>query len=46
MRLGPQHNVLRFDKKSFFHTIFGFTTYWDYKNYGKEYYSEKKEICG
>ena len=33
--------VLRVDKKSFFSTILGFSPYWDCKNYGNEYYSEK-----
>ena len=36
--------VFRFDKKSFFINILGFSTYWDYKNCsgsGDEYYSEK-----
>ena len=35
--------VLRFDKKSFFNTVLGFSPYWDYKNFigrGNEYYSE------
>ena len=41
LRLDPQINVLRFDKKSFFNKILGFTPYWDYKSFGKEYYGEK-----
>ena len=44
LKLGPQINVLRFDKKSFFTfftTILGFTPYWDYKCYGNDYYNEK-----
>ena len=44
LKLGPQVRVLRFDKKSFFNTVLCFTPYWDYKSYGKEYYSEKLEI--
>ena len=30
-RFGETFGTLRFDKKSFFHTILGFTPYWDYK---------------
>ena len=30
-RFGDTFGTLRFDKKSFFHTIFGFVPYWDYK---------------
>ena len=30
-RFGSTFGTLRFDKKSFFHTIFGFAPYWDYK---------------
>ena len=30
-RFGDTFGTLRFDKKSFFHTLFGFTPYWDYK---------------
>ena len=30
-RFGSTLETLRFDKKSFFHTIFGFAPYWDYK---------------
>ena len=30
-RFGEAFGTLRFDKKSFFHTIFGFAPYWDYK---------------
>ena len=30
-RFGITFGTLRFDEKSFFHTIFGFTPYWDYK---------------
>ena len=36
--------VLRFDKKSFFTTILGFSPFWDCENlrgHGNEYYSEK-----
>ena len=42
MNLGPHIHVLRFDKKSFFNKILGFTPYWASKSYGNEYYSEKK----
>ena len=28
---GSTFGTLRFDKKSFFHTLLGFTPYWDYK---------------
>ena len=42
LRLNPWFNVLRFDKKTFFNTIIGFTPYWDHKGYDNEYYSEKK----
>ena len=44
LRLGPQIMVLRFDKKSFFNTTSGSTPYWDYKDFGNEYYSGKKGI--
>ena len=30
-RFGSTFGTLGFDKKSFFHTLLGFTTYWDYK---------------
>ena len=30
-RFGDTFGSLRFDKKSFFHTLLGFTPYWDYK---------------
>ena len=30
-RFGETFGTLRFDKKSFFHTILGFTLYWDHK---------------
>ena len=30
-RFGDTFATLRFDKKSFFHTLLGFTPYWDYK---------------
>ena len=30
-RFGETFGTLRFDKKSFFHTLFSFTPYWDYK---------------
>ena len=30
-RFGNTFGTLRFDKKSFFHTLLGFTPYWDYK---------------
>ena len=30
-RFGEAFGTLRFDKKSFFHTILGFAPYWDYK---------------
>ena len=30
-RFGETFETLRFDKKSFFHTLLGFTPYWDYK---------------
>ena len=30
-RFGSTFGTLRFDKKSFFHTLLGFTPYWDYK---------------
>ena len=30
-RFGDTFETLRFDKKSFFHTLLGFTPYWDYK---------------
>ena len=30
-RFGEKFETLRFDKKSFFHTLLGFTPYWDYK---------------
>ena len=37
--------VLRFDKKSLFNTVLGFSPYWDYKNFipigDNEYYSER-----
>ena len=32
--------AIRFDEKSFFSTILGFTPHWDYKNYN-EYISQK-----
>ena len=41
MHVNPQIHVLRFDKKSFFNTILGFTTNWVYKKYANVYYSEK-----
>ena len=30
-RFGNSFRTLRFDEKSFFHTLLGFTPYWDYK---------------
>ena len=30
-RFGDSFGTLRFDEKSFFHTLLGFTPYWDYK---------------
>ena len=30
-RFGSTFGTLRFDEKSFFHTVLGFTPYWDYK---------------
>ena len=30
-RFGERFEALRFDEKSFFHTLLGFTPYWDYK---------------
>ena len=33
--------AIRFDEKSFFSTIHGFTTAWDYKHYN-QYFSQKK----
>ena len=33
--------VLTFGKKSFSNTILGFTRYWDYKDFGNGYFSEK-----
>ena len=30
-RFGSTFETLRFDEKSFFHTLLGFTSYWDYK---------------
>ena len=30
-RFGDTFGTLRFDKKALFHTLFGFTPYWDYK---------------
>ena len=30
-RFGESFGTLRFDEKSFFHTLLGFTPYWDYK---------------
>ena len=30
-RFGSTFGTLRFDRKSFFHTLLGFTPYWDYK---------------
>ena len=41
LRLGPQIVVLKFKKESIFNSILGFTPYWDYKDFGNEYYSEK-----
>ena len=46
VRLGPQVKVSRLEKKSFFNKILGFTPYWDYKDFGKEYYSEKRKEFG
>ena len=43
LNVNPQIHALRFDKKSFFNTILGFSTYWDYKIYDNENYSEKIE---
>ena len=37
LRLGPQMNVLGFEKELFFDTILDFTPYWDYKSHGNEY---------
>ena len=31
LRLGPQIMFFRFDKKSFFNTVLGFTPCWDYR---------------
>ena len=42
LRLGPKVMLLRFDRNSFFNTILGLTAYWDYKDFGNEYFSEKK----
>ena len=42
--LRSDNNALRFDEKSFFNTILGFSSHWDYKNISSddcEYYSEK-----
>ena len=36
----PGITVTKFDEKSFFSTILGFTQYWDYKHYN-EYNSQK-----
>ena len=47
LTLRPDITALRFEEKSFFSTILGFSPYWDYKNiasYDREYYSEKTEI--
>ena len=33
---------MRFDEKSFFITVSGLTLFWDYKDYGKECFSERK----
>ena len=30
-RVGSTFGTLRFDEKTFFHTLLGFTPYWDYK---------------
>ena len=38
-RFGSTFETLRFDEKSFFHTLLGFTPYWDYKPGG--YTSDK-----
>ena len=43
LKLGPQIMVLRFDKNSFFTTIFSSTAYWDYKDFGNEYYGRKNK---
>ena len=46
LTLRPEINALRFDEKSFFSTILGFSAHWDYKNIASseiEYYSEKKQ---
>ena len=44
--LRPDIKALRFDDKSFFNTIFGFSPHWIYKSiasYDIEYYSEKNQ---
>ena len=44
LTLRPDINALRFDEKSFFNTILGFSPHWDYKtiaSYDIEYHSEK-----
>ena len=38
-----ENRVLRFDEKSFFSTISGFSPFWDYKT-DSDYFSEKTEI--
>ena len=43
LRPGPKHNALKFDKKSFFNTVLGFTPNWDYKSFGNECYTETKQ---
>ena len=45
LTLRPDIKALRFDEKSFFNTILGFSPHWDYKkiaSYDTEYYSEKE----
>ena len=47
LTLRPDITALRFDEKSFFKTILGFSPHWDYKNiasYDREYYCEKKKL--
>ena len=49
LNLRPDITALRFDEKSFFNTILGFSPHWDYKNiasYDGEYYSEKNRDLG
>ena len=43
--LRPDITALKFNEKSFFSKILGFSPHWDYKNiasHDREYYSERK----